>query len=224
MIPDPHTQPMQCYPPSPVMNGSMYEPQWNMMPGYQMSPPHHMHHARGDNPPHNYQHYYPCATGTDPSSPSFYPDQRAVTIENLNSTTTCTDLKALLQTAGTVEQCSIVATDSIDEHGQLRGLVTMRTAEDAQCTVTMFNNCSFMGSRISVKINRGSLLVRAVSFDGVCDGSDTAGSVPGYGDACQSWADEMTAEANTVDKCKPLVIDGSGLNRWSGGLSTSAPP
>jgi hypothetical protein len=34
---------------------------------------------------------------------------------------------------------------------------------------------------------------------GACAGSDTAGSVPGNGDTCQSWADEMTAEANTVD-------------------------
>lgn len=99
----------------------------------------------------------------------------------------------------------------------------MQTAEEAQGAVTMFNNLSFMGSRIRVKVDRGSHLARSVSFDGVCAGSDTAGSVPENGDTCQSWADEMTAEANAVDNCKPLVIDGSGLNRAGEGLSTSAP-
>lgn len=102
----------------------------------------------------------------------------------------------------------------------------MQTADEAQCAVTMFNNLSFMGSRIRVKVDRGEYLTRAVSVDGVlgaCAGSDTAGSVPGNADTCQSWADEMTAEANAVDVCKPLVIDGSGLNRSGDILSTSAP-
>jgi hypothetical protein len=99
----------------------------------------------------------------------------------------------------------------------------MQTADEAQCAVTMFNNLSFMGSQIIVKVDHGSHLARAVSFDGGCAASDTAGSVPGGGDTSQSWADEMTAEANAVDSCKPLVIDGSGLNRSGEGLSTSAP-
>ncbi|KGO76253.1 Nucleotide-binding, alpha-beta plait [Penicillium italicum] len=215
MMPDPHAQPMQCYPPSPVMNGTMYEPHWNMMPAYPMSPPHHLHHASGENPLHNYHHYYP-------STPS-YPDRRAITVENLNSTTTCADLKALLQKAGTVQKCSIVAVDSVDEIGQLRGLITMQTAEEAQGAVTMFNNLSFLGSRIRVKVDRGSQLARAVSFEGGCAGSDTAGSVPGSEDVYQPWADEMTAEAIAVHTCKPLVIDGSGLNRSGDRLSTSAP-
>ncbi|CAI7572055.1 unnamed protein product [Penicillium viridicatum] len=209
MMPDPHAPPMQCYPPSPVMNG-VYEPHWNMMPGYQMSPP------------QNYHPYHPTK-GTNPTSPSFYPDQRAITIENLNATTTCADLKTLLQTAGTVQNCSIVTTDSVHGNDQLRGLIKMQTADEAQCAVTMFDNLSFMGSRIRVKVDRGEHLARAVSFDRGCAGSDTAGSVPGNGDTYQSWADEMTAEANAVDSCKPLVIDGSGLNRSAEVLSTSAP-
>ncbi|KAJ5228940.1 hypothetical protein N7489_009648 [Penicillium chrysogenum] len=212
------------FPPSPVMN-AMYEP-WNMMPGYPMSPPH-MHHS--ETPPQPYQHYHhrgSSAKGTNPSSPSFYPDRRAITIENLNAGTTCADLKTLLQTAGTVQKCSIVTTDSADGNGRLRGWITMQTADEAQCAVTMFNNMSFMGSRIRIKVDRGSHLTRAASVDGVlgaCAGSDTAGLVPGSGDTCQSWADEMTADANTVDISKPLVIDGSGLNRSPGGFSTSAP-
>ncbi|KAJ5400150.1 hypothetical protein N7465_010639 [Penicillium sp. CMV-2018d] len=210
MMPDPHAPPMQCYPPSPVMNG-VYEPHWNMMPGYQMSPP------------QSYHPYPPQTKGTNPNSPSFYPDRRAITIENLNPTTTCADLKSLLQTAGTVQNCSIVTTDSVDGNGQLRGLIKMQTADEAQCAVTMFNNLSFMGSCIRVKVDRGEHLARAVSFDRGCAGSDTAGSVPGIGDTCQSWADEMTAEANAVNSCKPLVIDGSGLNRSGEVLSTSAP-
>lgn len=191
-----------------------------------MSPPH-MHHS--DNPPQPYQHYHhrgSSVKGTNPSSPSFYPDRRAITIENLNAGTTCADLKTLLQTAGTVQKCSIVSTDSADGNGRLRGLITMQTADEAQCAVTMFNNLSFMGSRIRVKVDRGSHLTRAVSVDGVlgaCAGSDSADSVPGNGDTSQSWADEMTAEAHSVDISKPLVIDGSGLNRSVEVFSTSAP-
>ena len=191
-----------------------------------MSPPH-MHHS--DTPPQPYQHYHhrgSSAKGTNPSSPPFYPDRRAITIENLNAGTTCTDLKTLLQTAGTVEECSIVTTGSADGNDRLRGLITMQTADEAQCAVTMFNNLSFMGSRIRVKVDRGSHLTRALSVDGVLSasaGSDTAGSVQGNGDTCQSWAEEVTAEANAVNVFKPLVIDGSGLNRSVEVFSTSAP-
>ncbi|OQE42327.1 hypothetical protein PENCOP_c004G00678 [Penicillium coprophilum] len=225
MMPDPHAPPMQYYPPSPVMNGAIYEPHWNMMPGYQMSPPQHMHHPSNDSPPQNYNYHREPRKGTNPNSPSFYPNRRAITIENLNPATTCADLKALLQTAGTVQKCSIVTADPIDGIVQLYGLINMQTADEAQCAVTMFNNLSFMGSQIKVKVDRESHLTRAVSCDRVLGGtgSDTAGSVPGTADMCQSWADEMTAEANAVDACKPLVVDGSGLNRSVEMLSMSAP-
>ncbi|KXG54520.1 Nucleotide-binding, alpha-beta plait [Penicillium griseofulvum] len=202
MMPDPHAPPMQYFPPSPVMNGA-YE-HWNMMPGYPMSPP---HMYPGDNP---HYHYSESRKGTNPSSPSFYPNSRAITIENLNPVTTCADLKTLLRTAGTVQKCNIITIDPADTNAQLRASVAMQTADEAQCAVTMFNNLSFMGSRIRVRVDREHP-ARAVSCDGRA-GSDTAGSVSGKADTCQSWADEMTTETN-VGVCKPLVIDGSGLNR-----------
>ncbi|KAJ5170896.1 Nucleotide-binding alpha-beta plait [Penicillium coprophilum] len=225
MMPDPHAPPMQYYPPSPVMNGAMYEPHWNMMPGYQMSPPQHMYHPNDDSPPQTYHYHRESRKGTNPNSPSFYPNRRAITIENLNPATTCADLKTLLQTAGTVQKCSIVTADPIDGDAQLYGLINMQTADEAQCAVTMFNNLNFMGSRIRVKVDREPHLTRAVSCDRALGGagSDTAGSVPGTVDMCQSWADEMTAEANAANACKPLVIDGSGLNRSVEMLSISAP-
>ncbi|KAI2677268.1 hypothetical protein CBS147355_5495 [Penicillium roqueforti] len=217
MMPDSHAPPMQCFPPSPVMNGPMYEPYWNMMPGYQMSPPQHMHH-QSDNQSQNHQNYHhreSRAKGTNLGSPFIYSDRRAIIIENLNPATTCTDLKILLQAAGAVQKCRIITMDSADFNGRLRGLVTMRTADEAQCAVTMFNNLSFFGSRIRVKLDRGSRLTRAVKVDGMLGvaGSDTTASVPGNRDMCQSWADEMTAEANAVGVSKPLVIDGSGLKK-----------
>lgn len=66
-----------------------------------------------------------------------------------------------------------------------------------------------------MKLDRGSRLTRAVKVDGMLGvaGSDTTASVPGNRDMCQSWADEMTAEANAVGVSKPLVIDGSGLKK-----------
>ncbi|KAJ5787943.1 Nucleotide-binding alpha-beta plait [Penicillium paradoxum] len=229
MMPDPLAPPMQCFPPSPVMNGTIYEPHWNMMPGYSMSPPQHLYPPNGEIPIPNHHPYHPRkfrANGIDPNSPSFHPDRRGLTIENLNAATTCIDLRILLQKAGTVQQCSIFVPDSTN--GQIRGLIAMQTAEEAQCAVTMFNNLTFMGSRIRVKIDRGAHIMRTGSFDRMSSGgSDTNSSVgsgvEGSGEMGQSWAEEMTVQAKPVNSCKPLVIDGSGLRRSVHNLSTSAP-
>lgn len=79
--------------------------------------------------------------------------------------------------------------------------MTMHSGEEANRAVTMFNNMFFMGSRIRVKIDRG----RVGSFDSGVTGSEEGEEEAG------SWADEMSALEK--EACKPLVIDGSGLNR-----------
>ncbi|KAJ5474289.1 Nucleotide-bindingalpha-beta plait [Penicillium sp. IBT 31633x] len=229
MMPDPLASPMQYFPPSPVMNGTIYESHWNMMPGYQMSPPQHMHPPSEEYPAPNHHPYHPRTKGIDPNSPSFYPDRRGLTLENLHTATTSADLQLLVQAAGTVQHCSILAPDPASNNGQARGLITMQTAEDAQRAVTMFNNMSFMGSRIRVKVNRGSHIKRNKSFDGVpSSGPGThysmiSGVKSVNRQTCRSWADEMTAQAKAGDSCKPLVIDGSGLNKSVDIMSTPAP-
>jgi RNA recognition motif-containing protein len=135
--------------------------------------------------------------GPDPHSPTFYPDRRPrLTLENLSASTTHADVTNLIRTSGDLEYCKLIA-----DGCRSRALVTMHSWEEAKRAVTMFNNMFFMGSRIRVKIDRG----RVGSSD-----SGVAGSEVEEEEAV-SWADEMSALEK--DACKPLVIDGSGLNR-----------
>ena len=195
MLPD--MLPMQCFPPSPLMNG--YEPQW-MMP-YPMTPTH-----TGNSPD---QYFYPsCHKAPDPQSPSFYPGARAVILENLHPSTTPGNLKDLIQSAGIVTQCNVAL-----ERDETRALIVMQTTEEAHRAATMFNNIMFMGSRIRVMVEREPP-TRGSSLSSATDSptSETDDSV--------SWADEMSSLERKP--CKPLVIDGSGKSR-ADLLCTSAP-
>lgn len=190
---------MQCFPPSPLMNG--FDPQWMMH--YPMTPI--------QNAPLTDQHFHSDShkgPGPDPHSPTFYPDRRTITLENLHPSTTPSNLQELIQSSGTVKQCNLMI-----ENNQTRASLTMQTNEEAYRAVTMFNNVMFMGSRIRVKLARAHP-ARNASFDSSSIDSSTSG------DEQVSWADEMT----TLDKiaCKPLVIDGSGMSR-SGSMCMSAP-
>ncbi|CAG8010365.1 unnamed protein product [Penicillium salamii] len=194
----PDLLPMQCFPPSPLING--YEPQWMMQ--YPMTPQH-----NGNSPD---QYFYPsCHKAPDPQSPSFYPGSRAVTLENLHPSTTPGHLKDLIQSAGIVTQCNVAL-----EKDQTHALIVMQTSEEAQRAVTMFNNIKFMGSRIRVRIDRGPP-TRGSSLSSA--GTDSSASET---DDSLSWADEMSSLETKA--CKPLVIDGSGKSR-SDVLCTSAP-
>ncbi|KAJ5143569.1 uncharacterized protein N7515_002356 [Penicillium bovifimosum] len=229
MMPDPLAPSIQCFPPSPVMNVPSYEQHWNMLPGYPMNPSHSMHSLNGDQPAPNHQRSYldKCRfKGPDPHSLAFYPERRTLTLENLNPATTCADLTDLLRTAGTVEHCNIVTTDST-KSGHIRGLATMQSAEDAQRALILFNNLTFLGSRIRVKID----LISHAMQDADIDGMPAAGLVhEGFGAVVdpvkrgvyRSWADEMTARVRAIDTSKPLVIDGSGLNKSVENLSITS--
>ncbi|KAJ5339840.1 Nucleotide-binding alpha-beta plait [Penicillium brevicompactum] len=185
-------------PPSPSMNG--YEPQW-MMP-YPMTPQHSGHTAD--------QYFYPPPyKAPDPQSPSFFPDCRTVTLDNLHPSTTPGNLKELVSSAGIVTQCNMAL-----EIDQTRASITMQTNEEAQRAVTMFNNTKFMGSRISVRLDRGP------SSRGSRLSSSGTDSLASEGGDSLSWADEMCGLEQRT--CKPLVIDGSGKSR-SDMLCTSAP-
>lgn len=195
MLPD--MVPMQCYPPS-SMNG--YEPQW-MMP-YPMTPQHSTHSPD--------QYFYPSShKAPDPQSPSFYPDHRKLTLDNLHPSTTPGNLKELVSSAGVVTQCNMAL-----EADQTRASITMQKNEDAQRAVTMFNNIRFMGSRISVRLDRGPS-----SCGSRLSSSGTDSLTSDAGDSV-SWADEMSGLEQKA--CKPLVIDGSGKPR-ADVLCTSAP-
>ncbi|KAJ5807893.1 Nucleotide-binding alpha-beta plait [Penicillium riverlandense] len=221
MMTDTMTQPLPCYPSSPLMHCTMYDPPaWAMMPAYPMPPMHPLHETAAEDgtgyqrhPRKQHDHQY-------------IPNTREISIHNLSTSATNVDLKNLLQGAGAVEQCTVTATSDVKTS---YGSATMHSTEEARRAVSMFNNMSFMGAQLRVKMARGSHASRGGSWDGTVLGGDY-----GYWDEMEGldWAeiDERrsfgaTATNNRpVDPCQPLVVDGSGqANKSVGILSTSAP-
>ncbi|KAJ5769801.1 Nucleotide-binding alpha-beta plait [Penicillium nucicola] len=184
----PELIPMQ-FPPSPVTGG--YEPPYWSMPGYPMSP------DQGSFDSYRYHRSPPT-----PESHA-HTGYRGIILENLNPSTKGADLESLLHTAGAVEQIRVT-----NDQGQAQGLITMRTAEEAQRAISMFNNIVFMNSRVYARFDRRDSL----------DSSD-ADSEFGR----ESWNGSFTPVKSRADTCSPLVVDGSGLASRFEMLSTSAP-
>ncbi|CEJ53973.1 Putative RNA binding protein [Penicillium brasilianum] len=227
MIPEP----MQCVPPSPMMHCSMYDaPGWNMMPMYPVSPVQPLHDNAGDHPSQRFHSRKLGANHPVPSS-SPVPDlaQRAVYIQNLNPTTTTADVEALLQSTGTVEHCKVTVTSGVhDPHAQALASAIMHTVDDAKRVVNTFNGMMFIGSRIRVRMDHSLDVPRRESWDGVVERNKT--------DRTEQTASEKSSECSgcgqdvyfpepkRIDPHKPLVVDGSGLQKKSlEFLSTSAP-
>ncbi|KAJ5245856.1 Nucleotide-binding alpha-beta plait [Penicillium chermesinum] len=224
---EPMTQPMQCYPPSPMMHAAMYDaPGWNMMPMYPISPisPIQPLHDSGE-----YTHWHPqepWATHTANINAPF-PSQtsRAVYINNLNPSTTTADLRSLLQGTGNVEECNVTVTsDAYDKEVQTHGSAIMHSVEDARRAVATLNNVMFMGSCIRVRTD-----YRHAARSGSWDSAMTQDSDPVSESGSElSSVSEDHGEGipfqKAADPGQPLVVDGSGQQRRSlEMLSTSAP-
>lgn len=231
MMPDPLTQPMQCIPPSPLMHSSICDAQgWNMMPMYPVSPIQPLHDMSSGYSRH--QPRKPWANYPERSSPTGDSTQRAVYIQNLNAATTAADLKGLLQGAGTVERCNVTVTKTFDNlrqpqpqpQPQPQGSAIMRSIEEAKRAVTTLNNMTFMGAQIRVTMGPGT--ARSGSWDGAMAALEE--------DLPDLEASDKRSESGKcgrkfpgkkgVDPHKPLVVDGSGMQKRSLELlSTSAP-
>lgn len=92
----------------------------------------------------------------------------------------------------------------------------------------MFNGMTFMGSRIRVKLDQFPDITRKGSWDGIVaeDEPDlmeqTAGEKSSESSGCEQ--DVTFREPKRMDPHKPLVVDGSGVQKKSLELlSTSAP-
>lgn len=220
---------MQCFPPSPLMHCSMFDPSWNMIPMYPISPIQPLHET-GD----GYGNYHPRKpwgnqTESGSSSPACETTQRAIVIQNLSAATTTADLKSLLRGTGNLEQCDVTATpDKQDSQGQSQGSAIMHSAEDAQRAIAMLNNMTFMGARIRVEMDPqrpGS--TRTGSWDsamGTAEDSESfdLASSDKHSECCECGQD--IAGMKTVAPNRPLVVDGSGMQKRSLELlSTSAP-
>lgn len=157
-----------------------------------------------------------------------------------HSTPTQNDLLALFSEAGAIEQCQILdnantnpnptASTSTPRYKKLFAKITFTAPEEAKRAVALFDNIPFMGSkRIRVRIDRG--------------GNPNLGPASGYGSAfgynnnnnnnspsktttTNGGGDEGIPNPNpkptaaaaekpkaVVDKCQPLVVNGSGIGR-----------
>jgi hypothetical protein len=177
MHPDLSQLPLQCYPTSPLL-ANPYDQHW-------------VYATQTD--PHPKQ--------PNPHSPPFTPDHRALTLDNLSTATTTTDIKNLLSAAGTIASCKIFS-----EGAQTRAKVSMASGEEARRAASMFHNLFFGGSRIRVRVEDA-----VGGFD-----SASASEVSVSDEELGSWADEMSGFESEKVPCKPLVVDGSGLNRHDG--------
>ncbi|KAJ5278655.1 Nucleotide-binding alpha-beta plait [Penicillium angulare] len=225
MMPDPMSQPMQCFPPSPMMHCSMFDPPaWNMMPMYPMSPIQPLPESN-----ETYQHFHPQRPWTSKSSDSNTETsdltQRAVYITNLNAKTTTSDLRSLLQSAGTVEQCNVTVTaDAHENQAQTQGSAIMHNIDEAKYAVDTLNKMTFMGMQIRVKMDSRPAVARSGSWDGNMAREDSSERTSDGSDFdCNSF-EKMDLSSNAIEPRKPLVVDGSGQARRSlEMLSTSAP-
>lgn len=218
---------MHCYPPSPLPCSMFDSPAWGIPSTYPMSPKQPLHESTEDDYT-GHPRYHPHklqSNHTDPSSPTFYLAQRAISIQNLNAATTSADLKTLLKGAGTVEQCQVMMTSDANKHSHKHGSATMFSADEAHCAVTMFNNMTFMGSRIRVRVNRGFHAGRSGSWDGTMGGQRISTTLDlNELRRCEDVHTPPKPSKKAVDSFQPLVVDGSGLtNKSLGALSTSAP-
>ncbi|KAJ5911905.1 uncharacterized protein N7473_001208 [Penicillium subrubescens] len=233
MAPQPYMpmmpEPMQCVPPSPMMHCSMYDaPGWNMLPMYPISPVQPLH----DNPGDPFPRFHPRKPWANhpPTSSSPVPDlaQRVVYFQNLNSATTTADLKALLQNVGTVEQCNVTGPSKIHDLPQPHASAIMHSVDEARRAMDMLNGMTFMGSRIRVRMDQFPDNSRKGSWDGKVaqDEPDlmeqTASEKSSECSGCEQ--DVSFQEPKRMDPHKPLVVDGSGVQKRSLELlSTSAP-
>lgn len=222
-------EPMQCVPPSPMMHCSMYDaPGWNMLPMYPISPVQPLHDSPGD----PFPRFHPRKPWANqpPTSSSPVPDlaQRVVYIQNLNPATTTADLKALLQNVGTVEQCNVTGPSKIHGLSQPHASAIMHSVDEARRAMDMLNGMTFMGSRIRIKMDHSLDITRKGSWDGMVahDEPDlkeqTASEKSSECSGCEQ--DVSFREPKRMDPHKPLVVDGSGVQKKSLELlSTSAP-
>ncbi|KAJ5934098.1 Nucleotide-binding alpha-beta plait [Penicillium verhagenii] len=227
MMPDPHSQPIQCFPPSPMMHCTTFDPPaWNMMPMYPIYPmsPIPQLPESTDNV---YSLPHPRQPWAKDSATILTPDlaQRAVDIKNLHTMTTAFDLETLLQGVGIVEQCNVSVTyDAKLSQTQAHGSAIMHNVEQARRAVTMLNNMMFMGSRICVEMDTRPTVTRSGSWDGSMGPSD-----PDLLELTSRMMGSKSAKARQetsskdVELFRPLVVDGSGQSSSLEVLSTSAP-
>lgn len=152
-------------------------------------------------------HHHPHHNHT----PRIYPARRAIFIQNLPPSTSVTDLRSHLESAGPIEACEVF-TDRAT--GLCKGFarVTFQTGEGAKRAVGMGNGSFFWGCRIRVRFDR-YFGERGPGGDGEGREGGSVGTGAGTGDGTTNGiAKEETSETSKpAGGChhQPLVVNGS---------------
>ena len=226
MMPDPLVQPMQYFPPSPLMHYAMFDvPSWNMMPMYPLSPTNPHHESGRDGYPYQPRKHW--ATQTDASSPTPDLAKSVVYHQPLSPLPTTAEMDSPLQGTGTVKQCNVTAlSDAYNNQAQTHDSAVVHTAEEVERTATILNNMTMVDAQARVNLDKRPNVTRSGSWDGnmiqVNSGlpdlvfSDKSSKFSEYG--------QDLPEQKPAGSSQPLVIDGSGMRKGPLDiLSTSAP-
>ncbi|EEP81875.1 predicted protein [Uncinocarpus reesii 1704] len=159
---------------------------------------------------------------------STVPVSRHLFVQNLSPGTTTQQLKEYLTPAGTASRCDIVDQRSFGRT-KVCATLSLQNEEEAKLAISMFDNSTFMGSRIRVRFNRersgsGSSQPKQAPLDAskVGEGlkataADTASShdKPETADECLGGSrGEETGPGKK--RGEPLVVNGSCVGMKAG--------
>ena len=184
------------------------------------------------------QHTYPGKAYNNSYAPRAA--RRTILIHNLTShptTPTQNDLHALFSEAGAIEQCEILDnantntdTTATPRYKKLSAKITFAAPEEAKRAVALFDNIAFMGSkRIRVRIDRGGnpnpnpnpgpASASGYGYNNNNNNNSPSKTTNGGDDGIPNPSPKPAAAAAAekpkavVDRCQPLVVNGSGIGR-----------
>ncbi|EER29376.1 RNA recognition motif containing protein [Coccidioides posadasii C735 delta SOWgp] len=141
---------------------------------------------------------YSAGSNVEPTAPT----SRHLFVQNLSPGTTSQQLKDYLQATGTVSRCDVLDQRSFGRT-KVCATVSFQDEEVAKAAISMFDNSTFMGSRIRVRFNR--------------ERSPSSGSQPKQPSSDEKSAshEHKTAEAG-LDSDKPHAATATSLGGLKG--------
>ncbi|KAL3455007.1 hypothetical protein BJX64DRAFT_273128 [Aspergillus heterothallicus] len=183
---------------------------------------------------YNYGNHLP------PSYPR-HNSRRIILLQNLDPTTTPQELHAFLEQEVAIEKCEILHADSCFNAQATRyrasARVTTHSPDEAKRAVGLYNNVVFKGFRLRAKIDRSIIPTAPVAIASmhyttspsdfsVCQMTPSQ-STPPTSEGSSSDSDEFSQiqkdfqcvevltttspKTKLVDRCQPLVVNGSGI-------------
>lgn len=222
MAQDPIAQPMQSYPPSPMIHCSMYDASgWSMMPMYPISPVQQFHDCRD-----YYPRYHPAktkVTSTGYSTP-IEPSQQAVCMENLQTPVTSADLQNTGPSSNAVEQYNVFKpADPHDTQAQTNSPAMTPSTKEVKQGTPAVDRMTPVDCHSSVKLDPRLSMTRSGSWAGTISSQEDGSLHEPTSGGLDREQDELSPERRVVPD-RPLVVDGSGLQKRSLELLSASAP